>query len=93
METICWKIRVDASGFFKGAIMAQCYDIIIWFKGMAPDVQVEHPGSADLSRMMQIESFAWSERSNRKVEQGDGDAQSMLATKVMPQWVSATAVK
>ena len=27
------------------------------------------------------------------VEQGDGDAQPMLATKVRPRWVSATATK
>ena len=49
METICWKIRVDAGGSWKGVIMAQCYGIILRFKAMAPGAQVEHPGSADLS--------------------------------------------
>ena len=58
METICWKIRVDAGGFFKGVIMAQCYSIILQFKAMAPGAQVEHPGSADHSRMMRSKNFA-----------------------------------
>ena len=52
METICWKIWVDAGSFLKGVIMAQCYGIILWFKAMAPEVQVEHPSSTDLCRMM-----------------------------------------
>ena len=58
METICWKIREDASSFLKGVIMAQCYGVMLQFKAMAPGAQVEYPSNADLSRTMRSESFA-----------------------------------
>ena len=40
METICWKIRIDAGDFLKGVIMAQCHGIILWFKAMVPGAQL-----------------------------------------------------
>ena len=49
LETICWKIRVDAGCFLKGVIMAQCYGIILRFQGNGTWSSVEHPGSEDLS--------------------------------------------
>ena len=52
LETICWKIWVDAGCFLKGVIMAQCYGIILRFQGSGTRGSVEHPSSADLSRMM-----------------------------------------
>ena len=68
LETMCWKIWVDASGFLKGVIMAQCYGIIIWFQGSGTRGSVQHPGSADLSRMKQSEVSEVIE----SVEQGMG---------------------
>ena len=50
METMCWEIWVDTSGFLMGVIMAQCYGIILQFQGNGTWSSVEHPGSADLSR-------------------------------------------
>ena len=44
------------------------------FKAMVPGVLVEHPGSADLSRMKRSEVS----KVIGSVEQGDGDAQPML---------------
>ena len=52
LETICWKIRMDVGCFLKGVIMAQCYGIILQFRGNGTRGSVEHPGSADLSRTM-----------------------------------------
>ena len=43
LEAICWKIRVDAGGFLKGVIMAQCYGIILRFTGMVPGAQLSIP--------------------------------------------------
>ena len=40
MATMCWEIRVDAGGFLKGKIMAQCYSIILRFKTMVPGAQL-----------------------------------------------------
>ena len=51
LETICWEIGVDTSGFFMGVIIAQCYGITVRFQGSGTWSSVEHPGSADLSRM------------------------------------------
>ena len=56
METMCWEIQVDAGGFLKGVIMAQCYGIILRFQGNGTRGSVEHPGSADLSRTMRSEA-------------------------------------
>ena len=47
------------------------------FKTMAPGAQVEHPSSADLSRMMQSKVS----EVIRSVEQGDGDAQQTMVPK------------
>ena len=58
METMCWEIQVDAGSFLMRVIMAQCYSIHYGFKVMVPGALVEHPGSADLSRRKQSESFA-----------------------------------
>ena len=55
LETICWKIQMDAGCFLKGVIMAQCYGIILRFQGNGTRGSVEHPGGADLSRMMRSE--------------------------------------
>ena len=43
METMCWEIRVDAGGFLKGVIMAQCYGIILRFKAVVPGAQLSIP--------------------------------------------------
>ena len=55
METICWEIRVDAGGFVKGGN----YGTMLWYHTMDSrqwsQELVEHPGSADLSRMMRVE--------------------------------------
>ena len=60
---------------------------------MAPGAQVEHPGSADLSRMMRSEASEVIE----SVEQGDGNAQpTMVPKRDHGGWggeVSATASK
>ena len=56
LETMCWKIWVDAGGFLMGVIMAQCYGIILRFQGNGRRGSVEHPSSADLSRMKQSEA-------------------------------------
>ena len=53
--------------------MAQSHGITLRFQGNGTWSPVEHPGSANLSRLMR------SERSHRKIEQGDGDAQPMMA--------------
>ena len=74
LETICWEIWVDTSGFLMGVIMAQCYSILR-FQGNGTWSSVEHPGSADLSRTKR------SEVSHKKGEQGDGDAQPTLVPK------------
>ena len=74
METFCWKIRVDTSGFSRGVIMAQCYGIILWFKAMRPGALVEHPGSADLSRTMRSEA----RKVIGSVEQGMGMGMGMV---------------
>ena len=74
METMCWDIRVDTSGFLLGVIMAQCYGIILQFQGNGTWSSVEHPGSTDLSRTMQSKAS----EAIGSVEQGDGDAQSTL---------------
>ena len=50
--------------------MVSCYG----FKAMGPGVLVEHPSSADLSRMMQSEESEVIE----SVKQGDGDAQPVM---------------
>ena len=50
--------------------MASHYD----FKAMVPEALVEHPGSADLSRMKRSKVS----KVIGSVEQGDGDAQPML---------------
>ena len=68
METMCWEIQVDSGGFLKGVIMAQC--ITLQFQGNGTRSSVEHPGSADLSRM---------KRSYRKCQAGDGDAKPIMA--------------
>ena len=52
METMCWEIWVDAGGFLKEVIMAQCYGITLQFQGNGTRGSVEHPGSTDLSRTM-----------------------------------------
>ena len=64
MMEISWKLyagkflanyklgnSVDTSSFLMGVIMAQCYGIILQFQGNGTWSSVEHPGSADLSRM------------------------------------------
>ena len=43
-------IRVDAGGFLKGAIMAQCYGKILRFKAMALWCWSKGSGSADILR-------------------------------------------
>ena len=45
LEAIHWKIRVDASGFLKGVITAQCYGIILRLKAMVPGVQLSIPAA------------------------------------------------
>ena len=64
LETICreilgnhiWKIRLDAGCFLKGVIMAQCYGTILRFQGNGTRGSIDHPGSADLSRMKRSEA-------------------------------------
>ena len=56
METMCWEIRVDAGGFLKGVIMAQCYGITLQFQGNGTRRSVEHPGSANLCRTKRSEA-------------------------------------
>ena len=75
LETICWEIRVDTSGFLMGVILAQCYGITLRFQGNGIWISVEHPSSADLSRMKR------SEGSYRKGEQRDGDVKPTLVPK------------
>ena len=70
LETICWKIRVDAGCFLKGVIMTQCYRIILRLQGNGTRGSVERPGSADLSRMKHSEAS----EVNRKCRAGHGDA-------------------
>ena len=65
LETICWKIRVNAGCFLKGSIMTQCHGIILWFQGNGTRGSVEHSGSADLSGTMRSEVIG-------SVEQGMG---------------------
>ena len=77
LETICWEIRVDTSGFLMGVIMAQCYGIILRFQGNGTWSSVEHPCSPDLSRTMRSEAS----KVKGSVEQGDGDAQPTLVPK------------
>ena len=77
LETICWEIRVDTSGFFMGVIMAHCYGIILRFQGNGTWSSVEHPSSTDLSRTMQSKES----EVIGSVEQGDGDAQPTLVPK------------
>ena len=77
LETICWEIRVDTSGFLIGVIMVQCYGIILRVQGNGTRSSAEHPGSADLSRMMRSEAS----EDIGSVEQEDGVAQPMLVPK------------
>ena len=60
------------------------------FKAMVPGALVEHPGSADLSRTKRSEAS----KVIGSVEQGDGDAQPIMApTGALHRWVSAAALK
>ena len=52
--TICWEVRMDAGGFLKRVIMAQCYDITLRFQGNGTRSSVEYPGSADLTRTKRV---------------------------------------
>ena len=74
METMCWEIWVDAGGFLKGVIMAQCYGIKLRFQGNSTWSSVEHPSSTDLSRMKGSEA-------SEVRGKGDGDAQPTLVPK------------
>ena len=74
---MCWEIWVYAGGFLKEVIMEQCYGIIIRFQGNGTRGSVEHPGSADLSRMQRSKANEVIE----SVEQGDGDAK--------PSWLQS----
>ena len=59
LGTICWEIlgnyMLGHSGgyqqFLIGVIMAQCYGITLQFQGNGARSSVQHPNSADLSRM------------------------------------------
>ena len=44
-RTICWEIWLDAGGFLKRVIMAQCYGIILQFKAMVPGAQLSIPAA------------------------------------------------
>ena len=57
--------------------MEQCYGIIIRFQGNGTRGSIEHPGSADLSRMKRSEVS----EVIGSVEQGDGDAK--------PSWLQS----
>ena len=62
-ETMCWESQMDGGGFWHKAT-ASYYG----FKAMAPGEQVEHPGSADLSRMMRSEASEVIGRPSRGME-------------------------
>ena len=84
METMCWEIQVDTSGFF----MAQCYGIILRFQGNGTWSSVEHPGSTDLSRTKRSKA---SEVIGR-VSKGMG-MRNPAGSKARPRWVSMIALK
>ena len=69
METMCWEIRMDASSFLKGVIMAQCYGITLQFQGNGTRGSVEYLGSTELFRTKQSEAS----EVIGSVKQGDGD--------------------
>ena len=89
LETICWKIRVDAGCFLKGVIMAQCWCIILRFQGSGTRGSVEHPSSADLSRIMHSEAS----EVIGSVEQGMGIWNPSGSSVRTSWWASATASK
>ena len=71
METICWE-PPDGNHVLgnSGVIMAQWYGIILQFQGNGTRGSVEHPGSADLSRMKRSKAS----EVIGSVELGDGNA-------------------
>ena len=59
----------------SGVIMAQCYGIMLQFQGSWTRGSAEHPGSADLSRMMQSEAS----EVIGSVQHWDGDVKPIMA--------------
>ena len=73
----------------SGVIMAQCYGIILWSQGNGTRGSVEHPSSADLSRMMRSEA----REVIGSVKQGMGMRNPSGSSVHGSWWASAAALK